>query len=58
MRIVACQRLNGAQSEEYQEFVSHAKKGKARGRKSFNHKHQDKRSSPPPNQKKQKKHLS
>ena len=36
-------------------FVSYATKGKGMGGKSFNHKHQDKRSSPPPYQKKQEK---
>ena len=46
------------QPKENQVFVSHAKKGKGRGRKSYIHKHQDKRSSPPPDQKKQKKDLS
>ena len=58
-RIAAHQRLHGTQPEENQAFVSHAKKGKGRGRKSFNYKHQDKRSSPPPDPKKQgKKDLS
>ena len=57
-RITARQRLHGAQPEENQAFISNAKKGKGRGRKSFNHKHQDKRSSPPPDQKKQEKDLS
>ena len=57
-RIVARQRLNGTQPEENHAFVSHDKKGKGRGRKPYNHKHQDKRSSPPPYQKKQKKDLS
>ena len=54
-RITTRQRLHGAQPEENQAFISHAKKGKRRGRKSFNRKHQDKRSSPPPDQKKQEK---
>ena len=54
-RITTCQRLHGAQPEENLAFISHAKKGKGRGRKSFNHKHQDKRSSPPSYQKKQEK---
>ena len=57
-RIATRQRLHGSQLEENQAFVSHGKKGKGRGRKSFNHKHQDKRSSPPLDQKKQKKDLS
>ena len=57
-RITTHQRLHGAQLEENQVFISHAKKGKGRGRKSYNHKHQDKRSSPPPNQKKEKMDLS
>ena len=57
-RIAARQRLHGTQPEENQLFVSHTKKGKGRGRKSYIHKHQDKRSSPPPDQKKQKKDLS
>ena len=52
-RIAARQRLHGTQLEENQAFVSHTKKGKGRGRKPYNHKHQDKRSSPPPDQKKQ-----
>ena len=50
-RIAARQRLHGTQPEENQAFVSHVRKGKARERKSFNHKHQDKRSSPPPRSK-------
>ena len=54
-RIAACQRLHGIQPKENQAFVSHAKKGNVSVRKSFNHKHQDKRSSPPPDQKKQEK---
>ena len=58
MRIAARQRLHGTQPEENQAFVSHAKKGKGRGRKPYINKHQDKRSSPPPDQKKQKKDLS
>ena len=57
-RITTLQRLHGTQPEENQVFVSHAKKGKGRGRKSFNYKRQDKRSSPPLDQKKQKKDLS
>ena len=56
--ITACQGLHGTQPEENQAFVSHAKKGKGRGRKPYIHKHRDKRSSPPPYQKKQKKDLS
>ena len=52
------QKIHGAQPKENQAFVSHAKKGKGRGRRSHNHKHQDKRSSPPTDQKKQKKDLS
>ena len=56
--IVARQRLHGTQPKENQAFVSHAKKGKGRVRKYYNHKHQDKRSSSPPDQKKQKKDLS
>ena len=55
--IVALQRLHGTQPEENQAFVSHTKKNKGRGRKPYIHKHQDKRSSPPPDQKKQKKDL-
>ena len=47
-RIAARQRLHGTQPEENQAFVSHAKKGKGRGRKFYNHKHQGRRSSPPP----------
>ena len=54
-RITAHQRLHGTQLEENQAFISHAMKGKRRGRNSFNHKHQVKRSSPPPDQKKQEK---
>ena len=57
-RIAARQRLHGTQPEENQAFVSHAKKVKGRGRKPYIHKHQDKRSSPTPDQKKQKKDLS
>ena len=57
-RIAACQRLNGPQPKENQEFISHAKKGKGRGRKPYIHKHQDKRSSPPPDHKKHQKDLS
>ena len=58
MRITTHQILHGTQPEENQELVSHAKKGKGRVRKPYIHKHQDKRSSPPPDQKKQKKDLS
>ena len=54
-RITAHQRLHGAKPEENQAFISHAKKGRGRGRKSFNLKHQDKRSSPPLDQNKQEK---
>ena len=53
-RITTRQRLHSARPEENQAFISHAKKGMGRGRKSFNHKHQDMRSSPPPDQKKKK----
>ena len=52
-RIAARERLHGTQPEENQAFVSHTKKGKGRGRKPYIHKHQDKRTSPPPYQKKQ-----
>ena len=38
MRIAAHQRLHGTQPTENQAFVSHAKKGKGRGRKLYNHK--------------------
>ena len=38
-RITTCQRLHGAQLEDNQAFISHAKKGNGKGRKSFNHKH-------------------
>ena len=54
-RIATHQRLHGTQLEETQAFISHAKKGKGRGRKLYNHKRQDKRSSPPLDQKKQEK---
>ena len=54
-RITTRQRLPGAQPKDNQAFISHAKKDKGRGRKSFNHKHRDKRSSPTPDQKKQEK---
>ena len=37
-RIAAHQRCNGTQPEENQAFISHAKKGKGRGRKSYIHK--------------------
>ena len=57
-RKAACQILHSAQPEENQVFISHTKKGKGRGRKPYIHNHQDKRSSPPPDQKKQKKDLS
>ena len=57
-RIAACQRLHGTQPKENQAFVSHTKKDKGRGRKPYIHKNQDKRSIPPPDQKKQKKDLS
>ena len=54
-RIAARQKLHGTQPEENQVFVSHAKKGKGRGRKPYILKHHDKRSSPPPDQKKEEK---
>ena len=57
-KITTCQRLHGTQPEENQAFVSHTKKGKGRVRNPYIHKHQDKRSSPPPDQKKQRKDLS
>ena len=57
-RITTCQRLHGTQPEENQAFVSHGKKGKGRGRKFYNHKHQGLRSSPTPKEKKEKKDLS
>ena len=57
-RITAHQRLHGTQHVENQAFVSHAKKGKGRGRKPYIHKNQDKRSSPSLDQKKQNKHVS
>ena len=57
-RIAARQRLHGNQPEENQAFVTHAKKGKGRGRKSFNHKHQDQMSSHPLDQKKHRKDIS
>ena len=53
MRIAACQRLHGIQPEENQAFISHAKNEKGRGRNLYIHKHRDKRSGPPPYQKKQ-----
>ena len=57
-RIAARQRLHGIQPEENQAFVLHTKKGKGRGRKPYIHKHQYKRSSPPPDQKKHQMDLS
>ena len=42
-RITTHQSLHGTQPQENQAFISHAKKSKGRGKKSFNHKHRDKR---------------
>ena len=49
-RIAARQRLHGTQPRENQAFISHAKKGKAKGRKFHKYKHQARRSSSSPDQ--------
>ena len=55
-RIAARKRLHGPQVEDNQAFITHAKKGKGKGRKF--HKHQARRPSSSPDRREKKKNLS